>query len=171
SQPLTGRAPEAGQHRASMAGRKTPLCAPVPLWPIVGRVAILLLLMALGSFAVSAEDWPECRGPTGQGHSSERGVPFEWSESRNVVWKTRVPGLGWSSPVVAGGRVWLTTATKERGGSLRVGGFEAETAPEGVNTEVFATRSSEPTNPKNSLASPTPIVERDRVYVHFGAEG
>ncbi len=153
------------------ADRVERLRASVPLWPIVARVAILLLLIALGSFAVSAEDWPEFRGPTGQGHSSERGVPFEWSESRNVVWKTRVPGLGWSSPVVAGGRVWLTTAINDRGGSMRVLSFDVETGRQIADVEVFRARSADPVNAKNSLASPTPIVDGDRVYVHFGADG
>jgi outer membrane protein assembly factor BamB len=129
-----------------------------------------LLLFALAA-AVPAEDWPEFRGPTAQGHSTERGLPLEWSESRNVMWKTRVPGLGWSSPVVAGGRVWITSAIKERGGSLRALAFDVETGRELVNAEVFRTRNADPLNAKNSLASPTPIVEGDRVYVHFGADG
>jgi outer membrane protein assembly factor BamB len=132
---------------------------------------VLPLLFVLTAFAVSAEDWPEFRGPTGQGHSAERGLPLEWSESRNVMWKARVPGLGWSSPVVAGGRVWVTSAIKERGGSLRALAFDLETGRELVNAEVFRTRSADPLNAKNSLASPTPIVEGDRVYVHFGADG
>ena len=80
-----------------------------------GKLALPLLLVLTG-FTASAEDWPAFRGPTGQGHSAERGLPFEWSESRNVVWKTRVPGSGWSSPVISGGRVWLTSAVKERAG-------------------------------------------------------
>ncbi len=131
---------------------------------------LLLLLFALAA-AVPSEDWPEFRGPTAQGHSTERGLPLEWSESRNVMWKTRVPGLGWSSPVVAGGRVWITSAIKERGGSLRALAFDIETGRELVNAEVFRTRSADPLNAKNSLASPTPVVEGDRVYVHFGADG
>ena len=134
--------------------------------------AFLLLLLALtASAGAPADDWPEFRGPTGQGQSSERALPLEWSESRNVAWKTRVPGLGWSSPVVAGGRVWVTTAVKDRGGSLRALAFDVETGRELVNVEVFRARSADPLNAKNSLASPTPIVEGDRVYVHFGAEG
>jgi outer membrane protein assembly factor BamB len=131
----------------------------------------LPLLFVLTAFAVSAEDWPEFRGPTAQGHSTERGLPLEWSESRNVMWKARVPGLGWSSPVVAGGRVWVTSAIKERGGSLRALAFDLETGRELVNVEVFRTKSADPLNAKNSLASPTPIVDGDRVYVHFGADG
>ena len=136
------------------------------------RIALSLLLALLTGFAVRAEDWPEFRGPTGQGHSAEHGLPFEWSESRNVIWKTPVPGLGWSSPVVAGGRVWMTAAIRERGdASLRALAFDIETGRETVNAEVFRIRNAVLTNPKNSHASPTPIIDGDRVYVHFGAEG
>jgi outer membrane protein assembly factor BamB len=121
---------------------------------------------------VRAEDWPQFRGPTGQGQSVERGLPVEWSESHNVRWKTPVPGRGWSSPVVAAGRVWLTTAVTSRSGaSLRAVAFDVETGREVVNVEVFHTRNAELLNAKNSHASPTPIVDTDRVYVHFGADG
>lgn len=141
---------------------------------VARRIVLLALLFSLALTATAAgpEDWPEFRGPTGQGHSTEHGVPFEWSESRNVAWKTPVPGSGWSSPVVAGGRIWVTTAIGERGAaSLRVLAFDVETGREVVNVEVFRIRNAVLLNPKNSLASPTPIVEGDRVYVHFGADG
>jgi len=143
---------------------------------------LALLFALIASQAAHAEDWPQFRGPGGQGHSSGQGVPLEWSESRNVVWKTPVPGLGWSSPVVAGGRVWLTTATEDPRQqdriSLRVLAFDAETGREIVNVEVFRIRGPL-LNPKNSHASPTPIVENGgendaeggRVYVHFGMNG
>ena len=130
----------------------------------------LAVLFGLLECAVAA-DWPQFRGPTGQGHSTETGLPIEWSESRNVVWKTPVAGRGWSSPVVAGGRVWLTTAVKDRGASLRLLAFDVEGGRPVVDVEVFHLRSADLTNAKNSHASPTPIVEGDRVYVHFGAQG
>jgi hypothetical protein len=117
------------------------------------------------------DDWPQFRGPTGQGHSDARGLPLEWSESRNVRWKTPVPGRGWSSPVVAGGRVWVTTAITGSGASLRALAFDADTGREAVNVEVFRIRNGDLSNLKNSHASPTPVVEGDRVYVHFGAQG
>jgi len=130
----------------------------------------ILFILAL-SISAAAEDWPQFRGPTGQGHSTERGLPLEWSETRNVIWKTPVPGLGWSSPVVADGRVWVTTALKENGGSLRALAFDVARGREAVNVEVFRTRNVDLLNPKNSRASPTPIVDGDRVFVHFGADG
>ena len=128
-----------------------------------------------------AVDWPQFRGPTGQGHSDERGLPLEWSESRNISWKTPLPGRGWSSPVVADGRVWLTTAVHRgagaagandvKGASLRTLAYDVDTGREVVNVEVFHLGRGDLTNAKNSHASPTPIVEGDRVYVHFGAQG
>jgi outer membrane protein assembly factor BamB len=134
--------------------------------------AIVLMFVVLGWGAAHASDWPEFRGPTGQGISTEHGLPLEWSESRNVVWKTDLPGLGWSSPVVADGRVWLTVAvTGPSATSLRVMAFDVATGRAIVDKEAFNIRKSRLLNAKNSFASPTPIVEGNRVYVHFGNEG
>lgn len=145
---------------------------------LVRQQRLLVLLLIAGASALArAEDWPQFRGPTGQGHATERGLPLEWSETRNIIWKTPVPGLGWSSPVVADGRVWLTTVveSKERRGrlsaSLRALAFDVATGREVVNVEVFRLDDAGYVNPKNSRASPTPIVDSERVYVHFGAEG
>ena len=138
---------------------------------MTGKAAAVLLL-ALASVAAAPSDWPEFRGPTGQGLSRERGLPLQWSEARNIVWKTPVPGLGWSSPVVADGRVWLTTAVWTRdGASLRVLAYDVASGDELVNAEVFRVPDARLLNPKNSLASPTPILEGDHVYVHFGTDG
>ena len=83
---------------------------------------------------IAAEDWPQFRGPGGEGHSTETGLPLQWSETQNVLWKSRVPGRGWSSPVVAGGRVWLTTAIDQRGtASLRLLAYDVASGKEVVN--------------------------------------
>ena len=132
--------------------------------------ALLLSLLGLTGMA-AAQDWPEFRGPGGQGHSSDRGLPLEWSEARNIVWKSAVPGRGWSSPIVSAGRVWLTTAVEDRGVSLRLLAYDVATGREVVNVEVFHVRSGGALHPKNNRASPSPIVEGDRVYAHFGTEG
>jgi outer membrane protein assembly factor BamB len=124
------------------------------------------------SVGAAAQEWPQFRGPDGQGHSTERGLPIEWAEGRNVAWKTPLPGLGWSSPVVANGRVWLTTAVEQRGFSLRAIAFDVATGREVVNVEVFKIPTDRrDINPKNSWASPTPVIDGDRIYVHFGADG
>jgi outer membrane protein assembly factor BamB len=136
------------------------------------RLALSLLLALMWSGAATrADDWPQFRGPSGQGISSEAGLPLAWSESRNIVWKALVPGRGWSSPVVAGGRVWLTTSISDKGASLRAMAFDVASGREAVNVEVVRLRNADLSNPKNSHASPTPVVEGDRVYVHFGALG
>lgn len=138
---------------------------------------LVLLLIAGASVLAQAEDWPQFRGPTGQGHATERGLPLEWSETTHIIWKTPVPGLGWSSPAVANGRVWLTTVVESKEGrgrvsaSLRALAFDVATGRELVNVEVFRLDDAGYVNPKNSRASPTPIVDGDRVYVHFGADG
>ena len=134
--------------------------------------AALMLAWATPAAAQAKEDWPAFRGPQGQGHSSESGLPLEWSETRNITWKTPISGLGWSSPVVANGRVWITTAVDERGISLRALAFDVDTGRQVVDVEVFKIPSDRrDINPKNSWASPTPIIDGDRVYVHFGADG
>jgi outer membrane protein assembly factor BamB len=130
------------------------------------RILLLLLLSTLRL----AQDWPEFRGPTGQGHSDERGLPLTWSENKNVRWKVAIPGRGWSSPAIQGDRIWLTTATEE-GKSLRAIAVDRNTGAILHNVEVFRLKSLGNLNPKNGLASPTPVLEGDRVYLHFGAHG
>src|SRR5262245_54785248 len=107
--------------------------------PILGA----WLLMVLSAGTTRAEDWPQFRGPTGQGHSTETGLPSEWSESQNVTWKVPLDE-GWSSPVVAGGRVWVTAVNVTRTArgqenvvSLRLVGLDAEAGRQIVNVEVF----------------------------------
>jgi len=116
------------------------------------------------------QDWPQFRGPTGQGVSDERGLPLTWSETKNVRWKVAIPGRGWSSPVILGDRIWLTTATDE-GKSLRAIAIDRNTGAILQNVEVFRLKSAKLVNRKNSFASPTPIIEGDRIYLHFGAFG
>lgn len=131
-----------------------------------------MALALLATISLAAEDWPQFRGPDGEGHSTETGLPLQWSESQNIRWKTPVTGRGWSSPVVANGRVWLTTSVERQGrASLRVLAYDVQSGKEVVNAEVFSLPNAVLKNEKNSLASPTPILEGERVYVHFGADG
>lgn len=129
----------------------------------------LIPLMLLGVL-LPFSDWPEFRGPTGQGHSDERGLPLTWSETTNIKWKVPIPGGGWSSPSIQKDRIWLTTATDD-GRSLRVVALDFANGKITQNVEVFRLKSAPKLNPKNSFASPTPVLDGDRVYVHFGALG
>ena len=127
----------------------------------------LLLLFFL---ILPASDWPQFRGPTGQGTSDEHGLPLNWGETTNIRWKVPIPGKGWSSPVIQGDRIWLTTATED-GKSLRAISVDRNTGAILQNVEVFRLKSAKLTNSKNSFASPTPIIDGDHVYIHFGAFG
>jgi outer membrane protein assembly factor BamB len=131
------------------------------------RMTKTLLFLSLLFFS---QDWPEFRGPTGQGHSDERGLPLVWSETKNVRWKVAIPGRGWSSPAIQGDRIWLTTATEE-GKSLRAVSVDRNNGAIMQNVEVFRLKSPGNLNAKNNQASPTPVLEGDRVYLHFGAYG
>jgi outer membrane protein assembly factor BamB len=117
-----------------------------------------------------AADWPQFRGPGGQGHSDEVDLPVVWSDSENVAWRTAIPGRGWSSPVIAGGRIWLTTATEEDR-SLRALRLNAADGCLEREVEVFRLEAAPRVHPKNTPASPTAILDGDRVYVHFGKLG
>lgn len=144
----------------------------------LGSPRIFALVLTLVHAPLHAEDWPQFRGPNGQGHSAETNLPLTWSDTTNIAWKTPVPGRGWSSPVIANGRVWLTTATTEgvtslllRTRVLRLLAYDAATGRELGNTPVFTITDAGAAHAKNSYASPTPILEGNRVYVHFGNLG
>lgn len=120
------------------------------------------------------EDWPEFRGPTGQGQATSTRLPLRWGPAENVVWKQAVPGVGWSSPIVYRGRVFLTTALLDDAGnptSLRLLSYDVAAGKPTLDREVFPVSSREGKHSKNSHASPTPIAAGDRVYVHFGHLG
>lgn len=144
------------------------------------RSAGLCLLAATGVAGAGAETlWGEFRGPTGQGHSTARGVPLEWGPGRSIRWRTEIPGRAWSSPIVAGGRIYLTDARSldpqepASGVSLRLLSLNATTGRVLWDTEIFrhADVQSLRKHDKNSHASPTPVYEPGRIYAHFGHLG
>jgi outer membrane protein assembly factor BamB len=137
-------------------------------------LAVVALVLCVAP-SVRADDWPEFRGPTGQGHV-KGSLPTEWGPDKNVAWKQAIPGSGWSSPVVCEGRVYLTTAVSEgraKGWSLRAICLGAGTGA--VVWDVEAIHQDAARVPliqaKNSNASPTPVVSGKRIYVHFGHLG
>ena len=134
----------------------------------------ILLFATLVNAVSTAEDWPEFRGPTGQGHSAATNIPLNWDATSNVVWKTFIPGEGWSSPVFVDGRIYLTSAVNESTNtSLHALCVDAKDGRIQWNVEVLKPDPSatQQMHKKNSLASPTPIVRDGRVYVYFGHMG
>lgn len=130
------------------------------------RSSLLLSWALSASVPVLAENWPGFRGPEHQGVSKEKGVPTEWSPTRNVAWKTAIPGESWSSPIVWRNRVFLTTAT-ESGASCHVLALDRKSGAILWDREVFqqVTRKKEA---RNTYATPTPVTDGRRVYVAFG---
>jgi outer membrane protein assembly factor BamB len=132
----------------------------------------ILLVLVLMPFAAmhAGENWPQFRGPEGNGHSDARGLPLHWSETRNVVWKTAIRGRGWSSPVIYGKQIWLTSASKD-GRELFVLCIDRDTGKIVRDWKLFDVTNPQYAHPFNTHASPTPVIEEGRVYVTFGAAG
>jgi outer membrane protein assembly factor BamB len=157
--------------------------------------ALILAVFLLARGQVRADDWPQFRGPTGQGLAPKGHYPLEWSATKNVAWRKTIPGKGWSSPIVSGEFIYLTTAVpispRPSGGegtgvrgqaaeqthkgdlSLRALCLDAKTGETVWDKEVFRQDGSQSPgiHSKNSHASPTPVTDGKRLYVHFGHQG
>ncbi|HAY82626.1 MAG TPA: serine/threonine protein kinase, partial [Planctomycetaceae bacterium] len=138
--------------------------------------AAVLFLVPVGVLCAEG-DWSEFRGPLGNGHANVQQAPVRWSQKENVFWKQPLPGEGWSSPVLSEGKIYLTAAVPREGDeenrydlkllvlSERTGAIEQQVA-------IFEQSPEAPKiHNKNSHASPTPLIEGDLVYVHFGHQG
>ncbi len=132
------------------------------------RVALGILALTGLAAALAAGDWPGFRGLR-EGVSDERGLPERWSATEGIAWRAAVPGAGWSSPIVSGDRVFVTTATEE-GVSCRMLAFDRRTGALLWTTEAFKQK---PTlkERQNSYATPTPVTDGERVYAVFGEGG
>jgi outer membrane protein assembly factor BamB len=132
----------------------------------VSTFALVLL-----SFCTSAiaENWPRFRGPTGQGESTETGLPTQWCATDNVAWRTEIPGDGWSSPVVWGDRVFVTSTTED-GRSCHVICVDRRTGDILWDQLVFE-QVPRHKREDNSFATPTPTTDGERVYAVFSSGG
>jgi outer membrane protein assembly factor BamB len=115
--------------------------------------------------------WPQFRGPDGQGHVTEK-IPTSWSDG-DVDWKVPIPGKGWSSPVIAQGKIWMTTAVPSKGSAftLRVIAVQANNGKPLHDIEAFSLPTKFKLHDRNTLATPTPVYDDGRLYVSFGSAG
>ncbi len=137
--------------------------------------ALLCLSLLTATSPSGAKDWPEFRGPGQQGHSDEVNLPLTWSETEHITWKTDLPGLGWSSPSIANGQLWLTTAVKPDAEkpaiNLQALCLDPKSGQLLKSVDIFLLEDPGKIHSKNSHASPTPVIDGEMIYVHFGKHG
>jgi outer membrane protein assembly factor BamB len=156
--------------------------------------ALLLAASVAFSGVLQAEDWPQWRGPDGQGHATSASAPTHFSETQNLAWKTPLPGRGHSSPVIMGEQIWLTTALENPASpdeakrrlaantgdqpltvlssvSLRALCLNKATGEIQHDIQLLNVKDPQWVHQLNSYASPTPVLEAGRLYCHFGAYG
>jgi outer membrane protein assembly factor BamB len=157
----------------------------------------LLLVAAALPGGLSAADWPQFRGPHGDGTADATNLPTTWGGFGDVAWQAAIPGRGWSSPIVVGDRIWLTSAeslalpTADRDRKLQQGlykdfqeQFQAHSsatllaieidAKSGEllrNIELLTCDDPAPIHATNTYASPTPTSDGQRLFCHFGSLG
>ena len=131
-----------------------------------------MVFFALLTFEKKAmADWTEFRGPLGTGHiPGGQMLPSEWSESKNIDWKVALPGRAWSSPVISGDTIWQTTAD-EKGHKLTALAVDAGSGEILFEKQLFHIEKPQYAHKFNTYASPTPIIEGDRVYLTWGSPG
>ena len=122
-----------------------------------------ICLLALAANVARAENWPCWRGPRGDGTSLEKAPPTHWSSTENVAWKTAIPGLGHSSPIIWEDRVFLTSALRDSQERMLLS-FDRKTGAELWRQAVIRCP-LEAKNDENSYASATPATDGERVYV------
>ena len=136
------------------------------------RSVLLFVLLLLPVSLLAGDSWPQFRGPGGTGVSTAKGLPTTWDDKTNVVWKTAIHDKGWSSPVVLGKQIWVTTALDDGKAQWAVC-VDRDSGAVVHDVKVFVTPKPPYTFVKdyNSHASPSPVIEKGRVYVHFGSAG
>jgi outer membrane protein assembly factor BamB len=138
-----------------------------PLRPFAFLVATAVTTSV---FAGDEINWPEFRGPRGDGTSTSTGLPVSWSETEHVRWKTEIHGRGWASPVVWGNQIWLATATPD-GHELYAVCVDRDSGKIIRDQKLFDVAKPQFAHEFNTYASPTPAIQEGRVYITFGSPG
>ena len=133
------------------------------------KTIALLLSFVIPALAAETQ-WPQFRGPNGDGHSDAKGLPEKFSDSERVKWKLPVQGKAWSSPVIWDSQVWLTNANEE-GTDLGVICIDKESGKILHEKLIFKVAAPQFCHKFNSYASSSPVIEDGRLYAHFGSPG
>ena len=137
-------------------------------WQVLPLVSAICLGVAAATATRAGEHWTSYRGPTEQGHAEASNLLVRWSEKENVAWKTAISGKAWSSPVVWGDRIWLTSASED-GTQLFALCIDKNAGKVVLRKQLRLVAAPQYCHPFNSYASPSPVIEEGRVYVSFGA--
>lgn len=133
--------------------------------------ALAFVLFSLATITNAAENWHQFRGANGDGKSDARGIPVDFGEgSQHIQWKTAIHGKGWSSPVIWGNQIWMTTAPVD-GSEMDAVCVDLESGKIVHDIKVFDVKDPQFCHPTNSYASCTPFLEAGRVYLSFGRYG
>lgn len=136
------------------------------------KILSLLLATVLPALhtAPAADQWPQFRGPHGNGHADATGLPLKWSAAENVKWSVPIAGKAWSSPVIWDDQVWVSTATPD-GQQLSAVCVSKADGKVIHDLKLFSVANPQFCHKFNSYASPTPAIEAGRIYVTFGSPG
>lgn len=132
--------------------------------------AVALSFCPFSSLFSSETNWPQFRGPAGDGRTSATGLPIAFGETEAVRWKTAIHGKAWSSPVIWGSQIWMTTANEE-GTELSFVCVDKDSGKILRDEILFRIETPQFCHKFNSYASPTPVIEEGRIYVTFGSPG
>ncbi|MFI4875579.1 MAG: PQQ-binding-like beta-propeller repeat protein [Blastopirellula sp. JB062] len=136
----------------------------------MSRLISLPLVLLFFSVAGAGDNWPEFRGPQGDGVAESEKLPVQFNDPAQIRWKQAIHGRGWSSPVVWRDRIWVTTATED-GKRQSVLALDRHTGEILIDRVVFETEDPQEIEVSNSYASSTPAIEEGRIYVHYGSLG
>ncbi len=138
------------------------------------RRLLATLGLFLGAFHLAApagpDSWPQFRGPQGDGIARDARPPVRWTQQDGPRWQTPIPGKGWASPVVLDDVIWIATASED-GRQLSILSVHADTGRVLLEKKLFDVAEPQFCHKFNSYASPTPVLDGNRVYVTYGSPG
>jgi outer membrane protein assembly factor BamB len=132
------------------------------------RLLLGLVWTAVVAAAASAENWPGWRGPGRNGVSHEVGLPTTWSDTQNVAWKVRLPGLGVGGPIVWDDRIFVTDSDGPRLSNLHVICLSRDSGKELWHDQFWGTAPTLHHETKSSMATPVPVTDGKFVFAFFG---